>query len=99
MSEALIKKLLHGNILIEIHPDENVTKSGIHIPKDKEDYYRVGTVLSVEKEYVDVFGKNRNHEVSEGDKILFDKFGVTQEITPNVLVIKDKAPWAILEES
>lgn len=92
-----VEKLLNGLILIEISEDETKTKGGIHIEKNAEDSYRIGIVRKEEFSYIDKFGNSTTHEVSVGDKVMFDKFCVRQTQEENLFLVEEKDIWAILE--
>jgi co-chaperonin GroES (HSP10) len=75
-----VKKLMPNldHVLVEVHPPEERTKSGLYLPQDaaaNAKTYNTGTVIGVGPGVWDSLGTKRTPpDYQEGDFVLFGKF-------------------------
>lgn len=68
-------KPLSGYLLIEPQEEAKKTATGIYLPDIATEKQQVGTVLAVGPAKVTEDGKKIKSEVSEGDRVIFAKWG------------------------
>ena len=71
-------KPLEDRILVEPLEAEQTTKSGLVIPDTAKEKPQEGTVLSIGPGRIDDNGNRVPLDVSEGDVIIFSKYGGTE---------------------
>jgi chaperonin GroES len=71
-------KPLGDRLVVRPTPREEMTKSGIVLPDTAKERPQEGTVLSVGPGRTLDDGTREAMEVSEGDKVLFQKYGGTE---------------------
>lgn len=71
-------KPLEDKILVQINEAETTTASGLVIPDSAKEKPQEATVIAVGPGRVDESGKRIPMDVSEGDVVIFSKYGGTE---------------------
>ena len=102
MATATSTKLrpLGDRVVIRPTPREEMTKSGIVLPDTAKERPQEGTVLSVGPGRILDDGSREPMEVSEGQKVLFQKYAGTEFKLDDeeLLILSQKDVLAIIEE-
>ena len=101
MATATSSKLrpLGDRVVIKPTPREEMTKSGIVLPDTAKERPQEGTILAVGPGRVLDDGKREPMEVSEGQKVLFQKYAGTEFKLDDdeLLILSQKDVLAIIE--
>lgn len=92
-------KPLGDRLIVEVLEDEDTTESGIVLPDTAKERPQEGTILSVGPGRVLDDGKREPMEVSEGQKVLFQKYAGTEFKLDEdeLLILSQKDILAVIE--
>ena len=92
-------KPLGDRLVVKPTPREEMTKSGIVLPDTAKERPQEGTVLSVGPGRTLDDGSREEMEVSEGQKVLFQKYGGTEFKLDDedLLILSQKDILAVIE--
>ena len=93
-------KPLGDRLVVKPTPREEMTKSGIVLPDTAKERPQEGTILSVGPGRVLDDGKREPMEVSEGQKVLFQKYAGTEFKLDDeeLLILKETDILAVVSE-
>ena len=100
MSKSIKIQPLEDRIVVQTNEAEQTTASGLVIPDTAKEKPQEGTVLAVGPGRVDDNGKRIPLDISEGDTVIYSKYGGT-EIKYNsedYLVLSARDVLAIVEK-
>jgi chaperonin GroES len=93
-------KPLGSNVIVKPTPREEMTKSGIVLPDTAKERPQEGTVLAVGPGRILDDGKREAMELSEGQKVLFQKYAGTEfklDDDEELLILSQKDILAVIE--
>jgi chaperonin GroES len=92
-------KPLGDRVVIKPTPGKEVTKSGIYIPDNAKEKPQEGTIISIGPGKINDKGVHSPLEVSEGQKILYNKYSGTEFklYDEEYLILSEKDILAIVE--
>jgi len=91
-------KPLGDRVVIKPTPREEITKSGIHIPDSAKEKPQEGTIIAIGAGKLSEKGVHSPLEVTEGQKILYNKYSGTEFKLDNeeFLILSEKDILAIV---
>jgi chaperonin GroES len=98
-ASATTLKPLGDRLVVRPTPREEMTKSGIVLPDTAKERPQEGTVLSVGPGRILDDGKREAMDVSEGQKVLFQKYAGTEFKLDDdeLLILSQKDVLAVIE--
>ena len=92
-------KPLGDRLVVQPTPREEMTKSGIVLPDTAKEKPQKGKVMAVGEGEIKEDGSRRPLDVTEGDEVLYSKFGGTEITVENdeLLVLRESDVLAKVE--
>mgnify|MGYP000920181547 CR=1 FL=1 len=89
---------LGANVIVKRLASEQITRGGIALPDSAHSKPRQGKVLSVGDGHLLPNGSRVEHQVSEGDRVVFDRYAGTEVVVngEELLILKEDEILAVL---